>query len=525
LSNYSLSGLDLSVTSIIKHDAVLVATFFEDRLNPENLYHCIIVQQYLKLLKRLKISVDEKLKILFQSTNYELYELLTDRLERMELELSDGDYRKYQKKKIEKFTKSYSVSDYSNIFQELFGIRQVLGNHSQWQINQGAVSIFEELSERNPDLYTEVVEDYLQKGEILNLNAWSLVSNLMKSCGTNTALQILSVTDYPSKNRWLLHYYQNLSKDDINQESIHALVDLYTTSEYRYFTNDLDFLLKYESIEKGVISKIVKIIVDRAISDSFLANALFFMFNKSTGINNQLLDLFSPNSQLLEDAYISVDRVDSHVDYDGYTFSKILDNNQNFINRYLDDKFSRKSYLSKHDDSRDYSFIWLRDDYMDVMSSILEIVFKYEQKSQWFEYYEIFFNKNVNPQTDNNILEKQDVFLSKKIISNASSMECMSFLFSVIAGFKPERKIKFYKLFLKMNQIFDDFKKLPFEPRIASFTGSKVPKLQQKIDFNESIISLCNSVSFLQHRLFIEQKITSLRQEIQYEKKRDFTEE
>ncbi|TXL19024.1 hypothetical protein BMR03_15560, partial [Methylococcaceae bacterium HT2] len=51
LLNHSLSGLDLSVTSIIKHDAVLVATFFEDSLNLENLYHCIIVQQYLKLLK------------------------------------------------------------------------------------------------------------------------------------------------------------------------------------------------------------------------------------------------------------------------------------------------------------------------------------------------------------------------------------------------------------------------------------------------------------------------------------------
>ncbi|TXL17072.1 hypothetical protein BMR03_16130, partial [Methylococcaceae bacterium HT2] len=82
------------------------------------------------------------------------------------------------------------------------------------------------------------------------------------------------MTDYPSKNRWLFRYYQNLSKDDINQESIHELIDLYTTSEYQYFTNDLDFLLRYESIEKGVIVKVVKIIVDRANSDSILAHAL-----------------------------------------------------------------------------------------------------------------------------------------------------------------------------------------------------------------------------------------------------------
>ena len=162
---------------------------------------------------------------------------------------------------------------------------------------------------------------------------------------------------------------------------------------------------------------------------------------------------------------------------------------------------------------------------MGIMNSILKMVFEYEQKRQCFDYHESFFNKNVNPQTDENILERQDVFLCKKVRHNSNEIEYMRFLFSVIAGFKPERKVKFYELFLKSNQNFDDFKKLPFEPRISSWSGSRVPMLQQKIDFIEKIISLCNSVEFLQHRLFKEQEITSLRQEIQREKKRDFTEE
>ncbi len=327
---HSLSGLDLSVTSIIQQDAVLVTTFFNNSLYSENLYHCIIVQQYLKLLKRLQIPFDDTLKKHFRSTSYEFYEFLTDRLERMELKLSHEDYREYQKKKIAKLTKSYLVNDYSRIFQELFNTRQILGSHTQWQINQGAISIFEELSERNPNLYIEVVEDYLQKGEILNLNTWTLVPKLMEASGTVTALKVVSIADYPSKNRWLFHYYQNLSESDIATKHIYALVDLYTTSERQYFINDLDFLLKYESIEKGFIAKVIKIIVDRANSNHFLAHSLSLIFNKNTDINKHFFTLFPPGSTLLEDAYISVDKIDSHADYDGFTFSKLLDNNQNF---------------------------------------------------------------------------------------------------------------------------------------------------------------------------------------------------
>ena len=62
-------------------------------------------------------------------------------------------------------------------------------------------------------------------------------------------------------------------------------------------------------------------------------------------------------------------------------------------------------------------------------------------------------------------------------------MEYMQFLFSVIAGFKPDHTIKFYKIFLKTNQVFDDFRKLPFEPSISSWSGSRVPVIQNKNRF------------------------------------------
>jgi hypothetical protein len=53
-------------------------------------------------------------------------------------------------------------------------------------------------------------------------------------------------------------------------------------------------------------------------------------------------------------------------------------------------------------------------------------------------------------------------------------------------------------------------------------SGSATPIFQEKIKFYEKITQICNSVTLLEHRQFIEQKITYMRDQIQREEKKDF---
>ena len=524
LLSHTQSGLNISVSDIVGHDSKLIASFFKSVLDPSNLYHCIVVQQYLRLLKRFNIPVEEELMVHFQTPDYKLYDLLTNKLERVELKLSHDAYREYKQKKIAKFTASYSEEDYDKILHQLLDISETIEGHSKWQIEQGIISILEELSKRNPDLLCEVVRHYLEQGDYLEINPWVIVFNLLLSCDAKRVFDIITSAEYPSKKRWLFGYYQHLSDDDIKQKQVDALYELYKTAEYKYFINDTDYLLNYEGITKGFVANVVRIIIERANAIPEFAHTLSLIFNPHTEINKKLNSLFSDNFTLLEDAYILIDRVKQHADYDGTTFTVILNNDHAFIDRYLKDKFSRKDYLSRHDDSRDYSFIWLRDDCMDIMQRITSFVFEYEQKGRCFGYYESFFNKSVNPQTDNTILEIQDKYLLKEIEAKFKNKDYIRFLFSVIVGFPLERKLLFYKIFLDKNKEFDEFKNLPYEPTVSSWSGSAVPMLQDKIDFYEKITQLCNSVELLKHRQFIEQRIQEIRNQIQHEKKRDFTE-
>ena len=99
------------------------------------------------------------------------------------------------------------------MLHEIHSMLEVLQDHSKWQIDQGVITILEGLSERDSDLYYEVVKDYLSKGDYLNVNPWVPVSNLVASCGIDVALKAISIPDYSSKSRWIFSFYQHLPKD------------------------------------------------------------------------------------------------------------------------------------------------------------------------------------------------------------------------------------------------------------------------------------------------------------------------
>lgn len=186
---------------------------------------------------------------------------------------------------------------------------------------------------------------------------------------------------------------------------------------------------------------------------------------------------------------------------------------------------SVKTYLSSHSDNRDYTFLWESDEYKGILSTILEDVFECEREGHCHRYHEKFFNKTSQSIHADEILDRQNQYLRGEIKNKATDREYIDFLFSLISEFKPDRIIIFFKEFLDVNKSFDDFESLSLEPDSVGWSGSKVPILQERVDFINKLISLCDSVQLLKHRQYLERRLQYLRKEIRGEKKRDFTEE
>ena len=62
------------------------------------------------------------------------------------------------------------------------------------------------------------------------------------------------------------------------------------------------------------------------------------------------------------------------------------------------------------------------------------------------------------------------------------------------------------------------FKKLSLFRNSLSFTGSFVPVLEKRIKFLESLYPLVSGMNYLEHKVFIQNQIESLKKEIKGEK-------
>ena len=215
-------------------------------------------------------------------------------------------------------------------------------------------------------------------------------------------------------------------------------------------------------------------------------------------------------------------KVNENGDHDRWTLARILDHDPDFILEYIDFVFEQKERPSRYDDSHDYSFVWGRDDYEELMAHITERIYGQEQERTIFanSYLETFFEERDDLSLE--VKRKQDRFISSLIKQRHNDPEFMQFVFNVVAGLSPERRRRLLELFLESNQRLEDFQRLPLQPSSYRWTGSAVPVLHERLEYLESILPLLGTVYFLRHKQCVEREIQCIRSRIEHEEKKDF---
>jgi hypothetical protein len=182
-----------------------------------------------------------------------------------------------------------------------------------------------------------------------------------------------------------------------------------------------------------------------------------------------------------------------------------------------------KEWSDRYDDTRDYAFIWLRNDGEDLMVRVAERIYEAERKHGPFiaTYLKTFFILQKDGICED-IRTKQDRFLKRLIEIRCSEPDFMNFIFGLITLFSPEKRRQFIAVFLECNKNFEIFQRLPLEPNSWGWSGSAVPMLQNRMEYLNSLLSLLNTVDLLQHKQYVERLVQGLQTQIEYEKKKDF---
>ncbi|MBE8986601.1 hypothetical protein [Nostoc sp. LEGE 12450] len=548
LYNYSISGYKVSVNEIIIQDSSEVLPFIESYLDTSSYSHCLIVQSYLDKLEAQKLEISkndhktivlikiiadlwrcllcEALRDLFTNKTYAMSEvLISDRLERRYLNLEYEEYEQLRQQRIQDFFVNYNLEDYKQFFEQCLEIQEETDrrNHNTYHLPSQVARVLINLANRDPQLYADVVQDYISLGNPLRINDFRLINHLIQILGINKTYEILKQSSYSLKRKWLFDFYQLLPQELIREEHLDQLYRIYQESDVSDIPHDLNFVLKYHTLDENLLVKIVEILLKNGYENSNKSHPLSCLFHRYE-VNTTLLNLLHNQLNLLKQAYLQVLKNDWDLDENGQYFAYILKRDPEFILEYMDWIY-HQDYQSYHfDNGRDYSFLWRCDNYESLMSQIIEYV--YQRDEEYLSLGSIRLSKffiHSEDLKDHEILwERQDKLLMKLLESRCNDIPFSQFIFDIVTNFSYKRRRSFVEFFIKNNEKFDDFKKIRLEPSSWSCVGSWVPVYQNRIEYLESLLLLFNSVSFLQHKQYVEGLIKGLWEEIEREKKRNF---
>ncbi|MBH8574961.1 ATP-binding protein [Nostocaceae cyanobacterium CENA369] len=530
IHKYSTSGYKIAVVEIITQDAADILPFIESALDSCSYCHCLVVQDYLNHLEKHQVPFNEDLRGRFTNETYALSKvLLFSGTERKYFELESEEYQQFKRQQIEEYFADYSFANYEQFFQQCLEIQGQSDRrkHNGFHFSSRVVEVLIALSNRDPDLYIEVIKHYLGLGEPFKFNELRLINRLIQILGVKKAHEFLNQIDYPSKRRWLFNFYRLLTPEDITFEYLDHLYILYRESEPSEIPRDLNFLLKYCLLDSNVVVRVTEILLEKITENLDYSYALSPLFDLHIEENKTLLDLFKNNLDSLKKAYLAILKVDWHTDDNGQYFEYILDIDPNFILEYINWIYEQKEQSYHFDNTRDYSFLWRHESYEVLMSQVVDHVYEKELEQVLLRYNSLkdFFILLAEAKDNTILQERQDKLLKRFIETRHQDIEFTQFVFNVITQISYERRSSFIALFLEHNKKIEDFKKLSLESNFLSWEGSAVPMYQKRVEYLESLLPLLNTVDFLQHKQYIEQKIQYLRGKIEQEKKKDFMED
>lgn len=267
----------------------------------------------------------------------------------------------------------------------------------------------------------------------------------------------------------------------------------------------------------------MSVLVEKTKTEPNFGNALTDLFSEHSELSGRLQEVFANDVGLLKEAYFCACEAESDTDYDGHAFNTLLNLDPNFGQEWVARMFAKKEWISRRDDSRNYMFLWRREGHRAVVERLIEAV-RAEGRGKFHSdsYLQNFFIPHEGAKDTQVILDRQDAFLDEMIEHRHGDSDFMQTLFAVIRNMSEDRRQRHIGTFLRYNQDFDAFAKLPLESDLLSWSGSAVPMLQRRVDFFESLLPMLNTVALLRHKQRIEHKIQYLRDDIEREKKNDF---
>jgi hypothetical protein len=513
---------DFIVKEIIENDKEILLPFITS-LNSESYQDCVIANAFFDFLENVEVDFDKSLRAKFTNKTFEISEVFLSN-DRRELKLGYEEYEKYKQNLLETYFDSYKFEDYQELFKHCEEIQSFFTKDRDfYQLHYPLINVLLNLAEKDKELYIRVIDYLIKSGNPIYLAGNHIINKLIeKTANPIEVYESLNEAEFNGKSNWLFGFFESLSKETADVYFLGKLYKLYRNANLNEIPQRFDYLDNYLHLDKNAYITIIKIIFERVKKGEGYFN-FHYLFNPYGDTFKKFEDIFVQEIILSKNIYFHQSKVDLFFDYKSSVLRKIFNLDNNFLFEYLEFLYSGENSSDVfHDREIDWSFIWEQTNYKELFKSLLEFVYKKDKEDVYFwrpSYIELAF------RTLNDEQKEKAVNLLKEIMGeSASDKNKASYIFQLVVNCFGDKKKEFLEVFLNENKNYDDFKGLPsgINYIVMADMGSRIPNLENKIKFYESLLPLFNSIELLDHKLYIEEKIKNYKQDIEDARKSDF---
>lgn len=524
LENYLKIAYDVTEKKALKFDAEILFKQYIDKLDYKALRTARALNKFLKKLDKTKIKYDKSIREKITSNAYDLLTLLIGSRKGI-VDLGYEEFRTQQQKKIKKFLDKKKPLSLKNLVAQLEEIDVVMKNHhDHWEYTQGLIFLYKAIFEISPDDFLRLIKISFEKGDSIPIDKLDTLSKLFQILTPQEVFNLIERYNPKDKILWNLLSFVAIPEEKCEPGHAEILLKLYEHPDAARCNIGLEYLTKFRGYKKTIVEDIVSILVKKGNDDEIAWHALSSLFGFGVGDSKLLEGSFENDWELLKKAYfLQLERHGRTVYHHPRCLNMLLARDSKFMLDCINFIFEKEQYPSRHTDSTDYSFLWKKDNYKELIEEILMHTYGLE-RDHYSSYIGTFF-KEKSPDPEKLIQERQDLFIEYMLEKHKDNAALIEYIFNIVEDFSEDRKLRHLKTILEFKPSIELFKSFGLLPMDHSWSGSLVPQLQNEIEFLEKIKSLLSGIDFLEHKTYVEGLISYQRRRINEQEKREFLED
>lgn len=517
-------------SSVYGDEQSLISDFIRKNLKSENYSHCKLVHEYVETLKEHSILPVADWDSFLNSESMQIAKIFSVKFDDENLKYDERE--KKQKEEIEKFVAKKDIAFIKRTLDQLDSIyKDAVANNDGYWIESSLPILFLSLAEGDTTLYYKSLELLMLGKYSFELNQGYFIYRPIKTklVKPNEIYSHLNRYEYRQKQFWKLLFFDALDEGDVNEFFLLEFIGFISSVNDRFYFYDMEKKIIYDkqfnvsksllqptaADHENIITYITEILLLKANSTD-----IFFDRNACEMCSKY----FGSKVGLLKQVYFNLKRRDNHYDYNGKEMEAVSSLDNNFLIEYLEEVTKDVDFLHFKFDNLNLTFVWNLPDYENIIDGALEIIISKAPIFSNFEHQAnvLFKGLRLGPEQQNKVYD----YISKFISKHFSSKQHIHIILNVVTYSFNNQVLRFLKEFLLLNKDVEFMKHLWLE-RNGAFSGSRVPRIENHINFTKAVIemikTLPNPLDYAEHIKNFEREIEWAKQDKQQEMKRDFT--